>query len=140
MMLNNGSLRVTHPRGPEEMEVWSWTFVPVVAPPEVKEQYRIEVLRTFSPGGMFEQDDAENWLEEQRILRGHMARKNPLIYTMQLGNARRNADGFPGTTVPHCYADEGARAMYRHYEDLMSGAPWPELVELKKRREQEAAG
>lgn len=139
MLLNNGSLRVTHPRGPHEMEVWSWTFVPVMAPPEVKEQYRIEVLRTFSPGGMFEQDDAENWLEEQRIMRGYMARKHPLVYTMHLGNARKDVDGFPGTTVPHCYADEGARGMYRHYQDLMSGAPWPELIERKKRREEEAA-
>ena len=61
MLLGNGTFRVTHPRGTDEMEIWAWTFVPREAPDEVKEAVRLDVLRTFSPSGMFEQDDAENW-------------------------------------------------------------------------------
>ena len=138
MFLSNGTMRVTHPRGPDEMEIWAWTFVPVEAPAEIREAMRVDVLRTFSPGGMFEQDDAENWLEEQRIFHGYVARQNPLVYLAQMGQARQGADGYPGTTVPHCYADEGARGMYRHWADLMTGAPWPEVMQTKARRAEAA--
>lgn len=137
MFLPNGAMRVTHPRGPDEMEIWGWTFVPAIAPPEVKEEIRIAVLRTFSPGGLFEQDDAENWVEEQRILRGFKARQNCLLYNMQLGQGQLDARGLPGRTAPHVYTDEGARGMYQHWADMMSGAPWPQIVEMKRRREPE---
>lgn len=135
MMLSNYTFRVTHPRGPDEMEIWAWSMAPVAAPAEVKDAIRLDLLRTFSPAGMFEQDDAVNWEEEQRILRGHMARKIPLVYRQMLGRARYDADGLPGRTVPHVYAEEGARSMYRHYVDLMSGAPWPDLTRRKAQRE-----
>lgn len=140
MMLSNYTFRVTHPRGPDEMEIWAWSMAPVAAPAQVKEAIRVDLLRTFSPGGMFEQDDAINWEEEQRVLRGHMARKVPLIYTQLLGQARYDADGLPGRTVPHVYAEEAARGMYRHYADMMSGAPWPELRARKNQREQAERG
>jgi 3-phenylpropionate/trans-cinnamate dioxygenase alpha subunit len=135
MMLSNYTFRGTHPRGPNELEIWAWSMAPVAAPAEVKEAIRLDLLRTFSPAGMFEQDDAVNWEEEQRILRGHMARKAPLIYKQMLGRARYDADGLPGRTVPHVYAEEGARSMYRHYTDMMSGAPWPDLTRRKQQRE-----
>jgi 3-phenylpropionate/trans-cinnamate dioxygenase alpha subunit len=130
MFLMNNTFRVTHPRGPGEMEIWAWTLVPKAAPDEVKEQYRINVLRTFSPGGMFEQDDAENWLEIQRILRGHMARKGRLNYRMQLGATARDVDDLPGLTTPHCYSDAGARGLYRHWARLLSGMTWAEIMRL----------
>ncbi|MET8948896.1 aromatic ring-hydroxylating dioxygenase subunit alpha [Streptomyces sp. NPDC004542] len=134
MVLANGTMRLTHPRGPEEMEIWAWTFVPVMAPAEVKEEIRVEVLRTFSPGGMYEQDDAENWLEEQRIMRGYMARQKPLHYTQHLDTPRTDVNGLPGKTAPHIYAELGARGMYQHWQDLMSGAPWAEIRKLKALR------
>lgn len=134
MMLANGTMRVTHPRGPNEMEIWAWTFVPVAAPPEVKEEIRVNVLRTFSAAGMFEQDDAENWLEEQRIFRGYMARQDPLVYTMRLGEAKRGLGGIPGVVAPSVYADEGARGMYRHWADLVSGTSWDEIRRLQAER------
>lgn len=134
MMLGNFTFRVTHPRGPNEMEIWAWSMAPVAAPAEVKEAIRVDLLRTFSAAGMFEQDDAINWEEEQNVMRGYMARKTPLIYKQMLGKARFDADGYPGKTVPHVYAEEAARGMYQHYADLMTGASWPDLVELKRKR------
>ncbi|MFJ3673854.1 aromatic ring-hydroxylating dioxygenase subunit alpha [Streptomyces sp. NPDC090106] len=133
-MLGNGTMRVTHPRGPEEMEVWSWTFVPVAAPPEVKDEIRKEVLRTFSPGGMLEQDDAENWVEEQRILRGYVARQNQLVYMQHLGAGDYDVNGFPGKTAPHIFAEMGPRGLYEHWMDMMSGMPWSDIVETKRQR------
>ncbi|WP_425307516.1 aromatic ring-hydroxylating dioxygenase subunit alpha [Ammonicoccus fulvus] len=134
MMLANGTMRVTHPRGPNEMEIWAWTFAPAEAPDEVKEEIRVNVLRTFSAAGMFEQDDAENWLEEQRIFRGYMARQDPLVYTMRIGDARRGLGGVPGIIAPSVYADEGARGMYHHWAELMSGDSWDDIARRNAER------
>lgn len=134
MFLHNGTIRVSHPRGPGEFEIWAWTMVPADAPEELKEEVRIDVLRTFSPGGLFEQDDAENWSEEQRIMRGFVARRSPLLYAMRLGDAQLDANGLPGVTVNHPYADEGARGMYRHYLDLMESETWNDVIERKLAR------
>src|SRR3546814_10048703 len=55
-----------HPRGPNEVEVWAFTVVDADAPDDIKEEFRRQTLRTFSAGGVFEQDDGENWVEIQR--------------------------------------------------------------------------
>lgn len=135
MLLNNFNFRVTHPRGPDKMEIWAWTMVPKCAPDEVKDAMRREVIHTFSPAGMFEQDDAVNWEEEQQVLRGAMARRTPLIYRQMLGKARWDADGLPGKTAGHMFAEEGARMLYQHWSDLMSGDSWATLVRRKRERE-----
>ncbi|HHV22258.1 MAG TPA: Rieske 2Fe-2S domain-containing protein [Propionibacterium sp.] len=126
MLLGNGTFRVTHPRGTDEMEIWAWTFVPREAPDEVKEAVRLDVLRTFSPSGMFEQDDAENWEEMQRILRGTKARKQGYTYDMRRVPATRDPD-YPGVSTAHVYSDNSVLAMYDFYRDLVSGTPWNEI-------------
>jgi hypothetical protein len=134
MMLGNNKFRVTHPRGHGEMEIWAWSMAPAAAPQEVKEAIRVDILRTFSAAGMFEQDDAINWEEEQLVLRGAVARKTKLVYQQMRGTARYDADGFPGKTVPHVYAEEGARGLYQHWADMMSGRSWSELLKIKEDR------
>jgi len=134
MMLGNYTFRVTHPRGPNEMEIWSWSMAPVAAPPEVKEAIRVDLLRSFSGAGMLEQDDAVNWEEEQSVLRGFMARKERLNYRQFRNQARYDRNCYPGKTVPHVYSEQAARDMYQHYTELMSGLPWPELVKIKAER------
>ena len=90
------TLRVWHPRGPGEIEVWAWALVDRDAPPEVKNAVRLGVLRTFSAGGIFEQDDGENWLEIQKVLRGYKARQQKLNLAMGLGHDRTDDRAFPG--------------------------------------------
>lgn len=131
MLLGNYAFRVTHPRGPEEMEIWSWVFVPKDAPEHVKEAIRVDVMRTFSPGGMFEQDDAENWEEMQRILRGAKARRTGFTYNMRGVRPGQNEDGYPGGSSAHVYSDNAALNMYGFYRDLMNGHSWEELSRMR---------
>ncbi|WP_340536920.1 aromatic ring-hydroxylating oxygenase subunit alpha [Nocardioides sp. GXZ039] len=133
--LLNGTFRVVHPRGPNEMEIWAWTMVPAEAPEPVKENYARSLTRTFSPSGMFEQDDAENWAEIQRILRGKVARGVRLSYEMVHDPLPSGASEFPGYVVPANYSDVAALGLYRHYADLMSSHTWAEAVEMKLQRE-----
>jgi hypothetical protein len=112
-------MRVWHPRGPGEIEVWAWALVDKAMSAEQKQAIRKSVMRTFSPGGMLEQDDGENWLEIQKVLRGHVAGRANLNVQMGLGYERIDDPRFPGTTN-HVYAETAARGFYRRWRELMS--------------------
>ncbi|MEU0413511.1 aromatic ring-hydroxylating dioxygenase subunit alpha [Streptomyces griseorubiginosus] len=130
------TMRVWHPRGPGQMEVWAWTYVPRKAPEKVKDAIRIGTQRTFSPAGVFETDDGDNWTEVQQVLRGWKARSTPFNVQMGLGHERRDLDGLPGTNN-QMYAETAARGFYQRWSDLVRGLSWPEIAELDKRRETE---
>ena len=130
-LLGNQTFRVIHPRGPREMEVWSWTFVPKAASDEVKNDIRLDIMRTFSPGGMFEQDDAENWEEAQRILRGYKARQMGFNYQMRGVRPTVDDDGYPGTSTPHVYSDYAALNFYSFYRDIMTASNWAQLKAMR---------
>ncbi len=126
--LSNGTMRVWHPRGPNQIEVWAWTMVPKAAPDDVKMAIRLDVLRTFSSSGLFEQDDGENWNEIQKVLRGYKARQYALNAQMGIGRAGVDVDGYPGRTLPQSLGEEPARGMYRRWYDLIKGLSWDELA------------
>jgi phenylpropionate dioxygenase-like ring-hydroxylating dioxygenase large terminal subunit len=113
------TMRVWHPRGPAEIEVWAWALVDKGMTPDQKDAIRLGVMRTFSVGGMFEQDDGENWLEIQRVLRGYMARRNMLNIQMGLGRERTDDPRFPGKTN-HVYGETAARGFYHRWAELLS--------------------
>lgn len=123
------TMRVWHPRGPDEIEVWAMTVVDREMPAEIKEAYRIGVLRTFSPGGIFEQDDGENWSEIQRVLRGYKAREGRFHVGMGQGDERRDHLDFPGTTT-RVYAEEAARGFYHHWAHMLAGDGWDDLCRM----------
>ena len=120
------TIRSWHPRGPNEIEVWAFTLVDADAPEEIKEEYRRNNIRTFSAGGVFEQDDGENWVEIQKVLRGHKAKSQPLNAQMGLGRSKTGHPDFPGK-VGYVYAEEAARGMYHHWARVMSEPSWATL-------------
>jgi hypothetical protein len=117
------TMRVWHPRGPGEIEVWAWALVEKGMTAEQKEAIRVGVMRTFSASGMLEQDDGENWLEIQRVLRGYMARRNTLNVQMGLGHERTDDPRFPGRTN-HVFAETAARGFYNRWAELISQPRW----------------
>nr|ABX56038.1 biphenyl dioxygenase large subunit [Dyella ginsengisoli LA-4] len=121
------TIRSWHPRGPNEIEVWAFTVVDVDMPEDIKEEYRRHNIRTFSAGGVFEQDDGENWVEIQKVLRGHMAKSRPLCAQMGLGSSERGNSDYPGKTG-YVYSEEAARGMYYHWSRMMSEPSWDTLA------------
>jgi biphenyl 2,3-dioxygenase subunit alpha len=120
------TIRTWHPRGPNEIEVWAFALVDADAPPEIKEEFRRQNIRTFSAGGVLEQDDGENWVEIQKVLRGHKARSRPLNAQMGLGRSRTDEPNFPGR-IGYVYGEEAARGMYQHWARMMSEPSWDTL-------------
>jgi len=135
MTLGNHVLRVTHPRGPHEMEIWSWAMVPAKAPDEVKDAIRRDIQKTFSPAGMFEADDAVNWEEMQRILRGSVARDAGFTYQMTGAPIQYDfpyeGGCYPGGSTEHVFSDNAAINMYSAYLDMMTTDSWAELKALR---------
>ena len=120
------TVRTWHPRGPHEVEVWSFIVVDADAPEEIKEEYRRKNIFTFNQGGTYEQDDGENWVEVQRVLRGHKARSQPLCAQMGAGVPNKNNPEFPGKTS-YVYSEEAARGFYHHWARMMSEPSWETL-------------
>ena len=130
------TMRVWHPRGPAQVEVWAWTYMPKEAPDQVKEAIRQGNQLAFGPAGVFETDDGENWTEIQQVLRGWKARSAPFNVQMGLGYEEHDAHGAPGTTN-QVYAETAARGFYQRWSDLIRGLSWEQIAELGKQREAE---
>lgn len=120
------TLRAWHPRGPNEIEVWAVTVVDKNAPPEVKEEYRTGVMRTFSAGGILEQDDGENWVMIQKGLRGFKSRQSHFNASMGKGHTTQTNPDWPGT-ISHVYSEEAARGMYAHWAKMLVTDDWAAL-------------
>ncbi len=113
---SNFTFRVAHPRGPMKSEVWSWVFVDRDAPTEVKDAMRKFFSLTFGPGGIFEQDDGENWEGVTYGASGVGTRDHAFHYGAGL-DAGRHPE-LPGT-VSTAYSEHTQRGMYRRWHDLM---------------------
>ena len=120
------TLRVWHPRGPNEIEVWALAVVDADAPQAVKDQWGQGITRTFSPAGMFEQDDGENWIEVQRVLRGTKSRRQPFNLQMGIDNEQSDAR-FPGK-LSYVFSEAAARGFYTRWARMMAGESHAELA------------
>ncbi|MFE4369219.1 aromatic ring-hydroxylating dioxygenase subunit alpha [Streptomyces sp. NPDC056835] len=128
------TMRVWHPRGPGQIEVWAWSYRPKDAPDDVKAEMRKMTQRTFSPAGSFETDDGENWTEIQQVLRGHKARTTKFHTGMGLGHDEQDVHGLPGSSN-HVYAEHAARGFYRRWRDLVTGTPWAQIQKPDRARD-----
>ncbi|MCU1373694.1 MAG: Aromatic-ring-hydroxylating dioxygenase, alpha subunit-like protein [Actinomycetia bacterium] len=112
------TFRVWHPRGPHELELHTWILVNRDAPQEVKDAYRRGAMLTFSPGGVFEMDDGENWEAVTRLSRGPQARRQSLHYSLGLGSEIEHPE-LPGTVYQHQINDSCHRGFYRRWLEEM---------------------
>ncbi|MEJ0024912.1 MAG: aromatic ring-hydroxylating dioxygenase subunit alpha [Rhizomicrobium sp.] len=125
-LAGTNAVRVWHPRGPNEIEIWAFTLVDAAAPDNVKEQVRLSGQRGFGPSGIFEQDDGENWVEVQRVLQGHQARKTRFNVQMGLGKGGIDDARFPGR-LGYVYSENAARGFYAHWLRMMTEPNWSTL-------------
>jgi 3-phenylpropionate/trans-cinnamate dioxygenase subunit alpha len=121
------SVRVWQPRGPEQIEIWSWCVVPADAPQDVKDWIRVQYQRNFGPGGMFEQDDAENWQHATASNRGAVTRQGWLSVHMGLGhepNAAPDMPGFEGRLI----SESNQRRFHRQWKRMIQAPEWSDLT------------
>lgn len=112
--------RVWHPRGPNEVELWSFAMFDVGEDEMARERHRLANVRTSGPAGTFEQDDGENWLEIQRASSGYQASRTPLALLMGFGMTDYPIPPRYPDMVASCMVEDGARAFYRRWHEMIS--------------------
>lgn len=136
MFPNTGStvgrmIRVMHPQGPAESEMWSYIFVDKAMPAEVKEAVVRFHERRWGPNGMIQKDDMENWYVQTRYSKGYMTRW-ALHQNNQLGMSNPSLHGpstfgLPGMFHPQP-TDENYRRFFERYAQYMEAKSWDELL------------
>ena len=114
------TIRQWQPRGANQMEVWSWQLVDRNAPERWKEVSRQCFTREFGPGGVFEQDDAENWSGITATLKSPAAKRLTLQYRM--GLKMDDAQQWPGPGTAYfkrSFEEFNERVFYAYWHKLM---------------------
>jgi ethylbenzene dioxygenase alpha subunit len=74
---------------------------------------------TFSPTGVFEMDDGENWEHVTGSNRGVVARRLPMYYGLGSKSAIEHPE-LPGTVHHDFFNDANQRAFYTRWAELLS--------------------
>ncbi|MEC9341089.1 MAG: Rieske 2Fe-2S domain-containing protein, partial [Pseudomonadota bacterium] len=72
------TFRTWLPRGPRKLELRIWTVVNNNMPDEIKQAINKACMMTFSPAGLLEMDDGENWEGNTRTNAGYLSRHEKL--------------------------------------------------------------
>ncbi|HXG36654.1 MAG TPA: RHO alpha subunit C-terminal catalytic domain-containing protein, partial [Dehalococcoidia bacterium] len=118
--------RVWHPRGPTSTEIWSWSLVDKAAPPEIKDAFRLAALRTFSPGGTFEQDDMENWQYCTDTSRIRALNNSPMNFQMGLKRERFREE-FGALASDYIISETTQRGFYDFWGKIMAAEKWDQI-------------
>lgn len=117
--------RVTHPRGPWEVEHHAYCLMDKALSDELKATTRRDFILTFGPSGMFEQEDGEIMGEIMANLRGHINRRYEFNFEMGLGDEKSARDVYkadlPGQ-VGRYWSEINQRAFYKQWRELMSAS------------------
>ena len=116
---SNAGFKVSHPRGPNKVEYWSWSVVPADAPEHLKKQLRNNHASFFGPGGVLEQEDAEAWMQQNLGANIDFADDRKFFYGLGLGEEGTHPD-LPGTVTTGAN-EYYARAFFSRWrEDLLA--------------------
>jgi nitrite reductase/ring-hydroxylating ferredoxin subunit len=115
--------RVSHPRGPWEVENHTYCLMDKALPDDMKMATRRDFILSFGPSGMFEQEDGEIMSEIMAGLRGHVSKRYEFNFEMGLGDEKpvkeTSGGDLPGY-VGRYWSEINQRAFYRHWRDLMT--------------------
>ncbi len=112
-----------HPRGPNEIEVWTWTLVPRDASDELKRAIQREVAFTFGTAGIFESDDGDNMVYCTETSRGPVTREGRMNSQMGKGFEGPHPD-YPGIVGSSFIGETSYRGFYRFYKEIMQAGDW----------------
>ena len=111
------------------MEIWSWAVVDKAAPPKIKDVMRFVSQYRFSPTGVFEQDDVDNWIQVTGAARSVIGRRYPANYQMSLSEETVDSD-LRGRLASR-WSDSNQLSLYMHWAKVLEAKNWSEIIEQK---------
>jgi 3-phenylpropionate/trans-cinnamate dioxygenase alpha subunit len=133
-LYGTNTFKVWIPKGPMELEVWTWTMVEKDMPTELKEEIRKGNMMTFGTAGMLESDDGENMEQCTRINQGYVIGQDRLFAGMSLGMEKPHPE-FPGLIGQGTVSEVALRGFYRRWMEMMDAQSWQELKALDSKKE-----
>lgn len=122
-------LMLHNPVGPGETEVRAIALYDRSAPADMQEQQRRKAFQKFSPSGLLEQEDGENWDQATAAMHIRETRDAALNYEMGLGTGRFVHDEKSPPRIDSLINEHAQVWFYRFWADAMSAPSWRELRE-----------
>jgi phenylpropionate dioxygenase-like ring-hydroxylating dioxygenase large terminal subunit len=121
-LISNTSVRLWRPVGVDKMEVITWFLVEKNASADWKRRSRESFVLTFSPSGIFEQDDTEVFTDITAAASGTMPLVKQLTFNYTMGLHRSPVEDFigPGVVFDDKFTEANQRNFYRYWLDLMT--------------------
>ncbi|MFP5106922.1 aromatic ring-hydroxylating oxygenase subunit alpha [Neobacillus sp. C211] len=121
-LISNTSVRLWRPVGVDKMEVITWFLVEKNASADWKRRSRESFVLTFSPSGIFEQDDTEVFTDITAAASGTMPLVKQLTFNYTMGLHRKPVEDFigPGVVFDDKFTEANQRNFYRYWLDLMT--------------------
>jgi ethylbenzene dioxygenase alpha subunit len=120
------TFRTFQPKGPTKTEIHAWTLVPKSMPDDIKDRFRRGSMRTFSPSGILEMDDGENWEHSTSANAGYVTRHQKLCYAMAPpGDVTE--EGLPGIVHAGQLSDANQRLFYKRWAEMMDAESWADI-------------
>jgi phenylpropionate dioxygenase-like ring-hydroxylating dioxygenase large terminal subunit len=121
-LISNTSVRLWRPVGVDKMEVITWLLVEKNASEDWKRRSRESFVLTFSPSGIFEQDDTEVFTDITAASSGTMPLVKQLTFNYTMGLHRKPVEDFvgPGVVFNDKFTEANQRNFYRYWLDLMT--------------------
>jgi hypothetical protein len=95
--------------------MFSWFAIDRDAADDYRKLSYETYVRTFGPGGIFDQDDMENWEECTAVARGPAAKRHTLHHRMGLYRETASDWPGPGTCYPDSYGEMTQREWYAEW-------------------------
>ena len=108
------------------MEIWSWAIVDKAASPKIKDVMRFVSQYRFSPSGVFEQDDMDNWIQVTGAAKSLIGKRFPANYQMS-GNEPPVEIDLPGRTMSR-FSDNNQLNLYMHWAKVLQATDWSEIM------------
>ena len=125
-LYGTSTFKVWQPRGPRQLEVYTWTLVEKDMPQELKDVLHRSNIAAFGTAGMLESDDGENFEECTQTNRGYVTRQDYYYTGMGVGHEGPRPD-MPGVVSEVLMAETGIRNFYRTWARMMRGTPWQDV-------------
>jgi 3-phenylpropionate/trans-cinnamate dioxygenase alpha subunit len=122
-LYGTNTFKVWNPRGPNEIEVWTWTLVEKAMSPELKREVVKQAIHTFGTAGTLESDDGENMETCTWSNRGPQTRKGVMNSQMGQINDAEHPE-LPGIIGKNFIGETSYRGFYRFWAELMQVDSW----------------
>jgi ethylbenzene dioxygenase alpha subunit len=118
--------RVYHPKGPGQIEQWTWAMVENDMPENIKATILDNQCLTFGLAGLFDNDDGDNLAACTEQSRGWRTAQMDVYTNMALGRSGAR-EGFPGDIAAGLVSEHNQRYFYRRWQEHMQASSWSDV-------------